>query len=190
MGETGEAVSRIDKPGVVELEFLGLVPGELRGRVLELGSGKNERLKDTPGLPKDCEIITLSKSIFSSFDPFIRALKQKGNWDRKTVEADALALPFEDQSFDRVLSVDAIPYFLTSKNEIMKAFREVWRVLRPGGEARFFDTNLSDCMQAKQTLGQLGANIVSQLVEPELARKYALVDITSRRLIIRKPKGK
>ena len=45
------------------------------------------------------------------------------------VEADACALPFSDQSFDRVLAVECIFHF-PSRDSF---FREARRVLRPGG---------------------------------------------------------
>jgi SAM-dependent methyltransferase len=46
------------------------------------------------------------------------------------VEADALALPFADGSFDRVMSICAIEHF----DDGERALDEMARVLRPGGE--------------------------------------------------------
>ena len=46
------------------------------------------------------------------------------------VEADALRLPFEDGSFDRVMSICAIEHF----DDGERALDEMARVLRPGGE--------------------------------------------------------
>lgn len=46
------------------------------------------------------------------------------------IEADALALPFADGSFDRVMSICAIEHF----DDGEKALDEMARVLRPGGE--------------------------------------------------------
>ncbi len=54
-------------------------------------------------------------------------------WDH----ALAYALPYPDASFDRVLS-SLVIHHLTGENKI-KAFREVFRVLRPGGEFHSVD---------------------------------------------------
>lgn len=188
MGEEEQIPSDVlDKSGEEQLAFLGLRPEELKGRILELGSGKTEKLKDTPGLPEDCEIVSLSKRIFQSFQPFITALKEKPGWDKKTVEADALTLPFEDESFDWVVSVDAIPFFVTSREKIRKAFNEVWRVLKPGGEARFVPANKSDFEEARELFARLGGQVELRAMAPEVVRRYAYVDKDSRRLVVKKP---
>ena len=47
--------------------------------------------------------------------------------------ADAVSLPFEDESFDWVISVAAYHHIL-DKQSRLQAFRELRRVLKPGGE--------------------------------------------------------
>lgn len=188
MERTGEVSDKLDKPGKHQLDFLGLRVEQLKGRVLELGSGKSEKLKDTPGLLDDCEIISLSKNIFQGRKPFIETLKKKPEWDKKTVEADVSALPFEDQSFNWVLSVDAIPLFLTSRKKIERAFKEVWRILKPGGEARFFTANQSDLELARRLFANLGVQIELQPLDTEVVDQYARVDKNTRRLVIKKPR--
>jgi SAM-dependent methyltransferase len=184
-----EKLSRVDKTGEEQLDILGLRPEKMHGRILELGSGMTEKLKDTPGLPDDCEIISLGRHIFRGFHPSITALKEKSTWDRKTTEADALALPFEDASFDRILSVDAIPLFLLSIEDIRTAFKEVWRVLKPGGEARFFTANVWDLIDCRQLFSPLGAEVRLERLGPELAERYrgrGHITAKSQRLILKK----
>jgi ubiquinone/menaquinone biosynthesis C-methylase UbiE len=57
--------------------------------------------------------------------------------DATVVQGDAEALPFEDESFDRVSSNGVLHH----TPDMPAALREVWRVLRPGGEARIIVYN-------------------------------------------------
>ena len=57
-------------------------------------------------------------------------------WDH----ALATALPYPDRSFDRVLSSLVIHHL--SGEDKLKAFREVYRILRPGGEFHIVDFGL------------------------------------------------
>jgi SAM-dependent methyltransferase len=49
--------------------------------------------------------------------------------------ADAMALPFEDETFDAYVST----LVLCSVPDLGRAVDEAWRVLRPGGEVRIFE---------------------------------------------------
>ena len=161
---------------------------DLHGRTLDLGSGRTEQLKDLPGLPADAEIIAVSKNIFHGSYPFIDALREKPGWDKKTVEADATALPFGDETFDRVLSVE-LWQLLTDKTGV--ALNETWRVLKGGGEIRIEPANPRDERKARSILGSLGAEIILEEFEPEIYEKYRpdhTEDHPKYRMIIRKPK--
>jgi tRNA (uracil-5-)-methyltransferase TRM9 len=50
------------------------------------------------------------------------------------VEADARQLPYTDAFFDFAIAV-AVYHHLETKNDRLRALRELYRVLRPGGEA-------------------------------------------------------
>lgn len=54
------------------------------------------------------------------------------------VAGNALALPFKDSSFDMVVSVEALPYYLNSLSEFQELVKEIKRVLKRGGEARMW----------------------------------------------------
>lgn len=178
-------VSSTDKTGEEQLLFLGLRPEQLHGRILDLGSGRTEKLKDTIGLPDDCEIISLSKHIFLGVRPFIHALIRKLGWDKKTVEGNVLALPFEDESFDRVISVDSIPHFLGVGSQVRRAFQEVVRVLKPGGEARFIPAIQVDYEEAIFLPGPI-EEVLLEPIEERVIKKYSFITDVTRRLIIRK----
>lgn len=46
-------------------------------------------------------------------------------------------LPFKDKSFDLIVSVLGVPFYLNSLEDYKKAFSEIYRVLCAGGEGRF-----------------------------------------------------
>jgi len=56
---------------------------------------------------------------------------QRGLTNIKFLEADAHSLPFADESFHRITSRLGVMFFA----EQARAFREMWRVLKPGGTA-------------------------------------------------------
>ncbi len=59
-------------------------------------------------------------------------LAERGCGPARFVQADAQALPFEDASYDFVYTVNAMHHILSPEAQA-NAFREVVRVLRPGG---------------------------------------------------------
>jgi len=58
--------------------------------------------------------------------------------DVPKIAGNALNLPFKDNTFDFVVSVLAIPYYLNSYEEFETVLKEVKRVLKENGEARFW----------------------------------------------------
>lgn len=187
MEKSLEYSSPDDKPGEEQLAYLGLEARNLHGMILELGSGRSEKLKDTPSLPNDCKIISLGRGILDGHRPFIRNLRNKEGWDRNTIQADAESLPLDRGVFDFVISVDAIPLFLTSDPAIRTGFKEIWRVLKPGGEARLFPVNVRDFTRAQDLFRGLGGEVTLQRVDPQILQRYGYFDKSSERLIIKKP---
>ena len=59
---------------------------------------------------------------------------RKYKFNVKLVEADVRNLPFADGAFDRAIAV-ATYHHLQDKEERLRALRELWRVLKPDGEA-------------------------------------------------------
>lgn len=74
----------------------------------------------------------------TSCDLSIKALDNVKQWaikeklNIKTVKADMISLPFNDNSFDCLLAYHVISH--TDSNGINKILSEIGRVLRPGGE--------------------------------------------------------
>ncbi len=59
---------------------------------------------------------------------------RKYKFNVKLAEADVRNLPFADDAFDRAIAV-ATYHHLQEKEERLRALRELWRVLKPDGEA-------------------------------------------------------
>ncbi|MFS2180439.1 methyltransferase domain-containing protein [Rhizobium pisi] len=104
------------------IDFAGLAGGD---RVLDVGCGTGSlafTLAQTPGLREIAAI---------DYSPvFVEAAKGRNTDPRITIQqADACALPFEDNSFDRALSL-LLLHFVP---EAGKAVAEMARVVRPDG---------------------------------------------------------
>jgi SAM-dependent methyltransferase len=95
-----------------------------RGRVLEIGVGTGLSL---PHYPPVDELVATDPS-----KPMLRRAKRRAEGagrDVTFVEAHAEVLPFEDESFDTVVSM----VVLCTVENPERALQEIRRVLRPGG---------------------------------------------------------
>ncbi|MBY5569954.1 class I SAM-dependent methyltransferase [Rhizobium leguminosarum] len=104
------------------IDFAGLADGD---RVLDVGCGTGSlafTLAETPGLQ---EIVAVDYS-----PVFVEAATRRNTDPRVSIrQADACALPFEDNRFDRAMSL-LVLHFVP---EAGKAVSEMRRVVRPGG---------------------------------------------------------
>lgn len=99
-----------------------------RGRVLEIGVGTGLSL---PHYPPVDELVAADPS-----EPMLRRARRRAaetGRDVTFVEAPAEQLPFEDDSFDTVVSMLVL---CTVKNQ-QRALHEIRRVLRPSGQLLF-----------------------------------------------------
>jgi demethylmenaquinone methyltransferase / 2-methoxy-6-polyprenyl-1,4-benzoquinol methylase len=107
----------------------GLFPG---ARLLDLGAGTGdlarEALRQIPGVQVTAADFTLEMMRVGRQ----REAEQPNGW----VSADALHLPFPDQSFDAVVS----GFLLRNVADVRQALREQYRVLAPGGRIVALDT--------------------------------------------------
>ncbi|PBB30425.1 class I SAM-dependent methyltransferase [Mesorhizobium sp. M1A.F.Ca.IN.020.06.1.1] len=104
------------------IDFVGLAGGE---KILDVGCGTGSL---TFELAKSRDLAEIQAIDFSAV--FVAAAKERNTDRRITIEqADATALPFEDNAFDRALAL-LVLHFVP---ETGKAVAEMRRVTRPGG---------------------------------------------------------
>ena len=106
------------------------------GRVLELGAGTGLNL---PYYPDGIEKLTLTEPADPMLPKLERRLRKSAR-DCQVVVARAEELPFEDDSFDTVVST----LVLCTVDDPRAAITEIDRVLRPGGELLFLEHVRSD----------------------------------------------
>lgn len=130
-GDEREDLLRFDQAYLAYYPYLaGYVDASLAGRrVLEVGLGFGtlgqllaERASEYHGVDIAAEPVSLMR----------RRLEMSGLGDPdRIVQASALALPFEDASFDDVFSIGCLHH----TGDLERAVDEVHRVLKPGGTA-------------------------------------------------------
>jgi len=101
------------------------------GRTLELGAGTGLNLEHYPAAVDEL-VLT------EPFEPMARQLRARLEQSGRAgavIEASAVSLPFEDDSFDTVVAT----LVLCSVDDVPAALREVSRVLRPGGRLLFIE---------------------------------------------------
>ena len=110
--------------------------GEAAGRVLEIGAGTGVNL---PHYGRGIEWLVLT----DPEPPMLRRLQRVAHEhapDAQVLLAPAEDLPFEDDSFDAVVST----LVLCGVDDQPRALREARRVLRPGGSLLFIEHVRSD----------------------------------------------
>lgn len=110
------------------LLFAGLNPG---ARVLEVGAGTGKNFRYYPPETRVAAI---------DFSPRMLArAHRRAPPGAELGQADAQSLPFPNQSFDRVVG----SFVFCSVPDAVQGFRELARVVRPGGEVRLIEHVLS-----------------------------------------------
>lgn len=89
----------------------------------------------------------------------------------ETVKADAVDLPFPDDSLDVVLSTQVLEYV----PDVERAVAEIARVLRPGGRVCILDTDWRSCIwetRDRPSTNQLLHAWRDHFVHPDLPRRF------------------
>ncbi|MBZ9882022.1 class I SAM-dependent methyltransferase [Mesorhizobium sp. CA10] len=172
------------------IDFVGLAGGE---KVLDVGCGTGSL---TFELAKSGDLTDIEAIDFSPV--FVAAAKERNTDPRVTIQqADATALPFADNAFDRALAL-LVLHFVP---EAGKAVAEMRRVTRPGGvvAAVVWDhyggmTGMRMMIDTVAALSESGRQLRNRycfqpMMQPgEMKRTFVeqgLVDVTEAELMIR-----
>lgn len=117
------------------LDMLEITERDLGSLVLDLGSGKSE-LFAREAQRKGINVVAVNPKLGEEKARKISSeeIKEDDSYERKAVAALAQALPFRDNCFDSVVSVVAVPSYV-DPNDLPTVFKEILRVLKPGGKA-------------------------------------------------------
>lgn len=166
--------------------FLGFKVEDLHDKdILDLGSGGKEEFGE--GIKEKgikARVISVNPKLGSGN---LEGAKARSESTRENVVAAiAQELPFKNKSFDLIMSLDAVPLYLSSKDETeyLKSFTEMDRILRDGGiikiyPIRSFEKEPSTDVQSPLTkslqyLERKGYNVFWKKIEVEddLMKKY------------------
>ena len=117
------------------LDLLGITAGNLGGLVMDIGTGKSE-LFAREAQKKGIDVVSVSPMLSEeqARRSSSQAMKEDVSYKRKAVAALAQVLPFKDNCFDSIVSVFSIPHYL-DPDDLSIVFKEILRVLKPGGKA-------------------------------------------------------
>ena len=149
------------------LDALRLAPGE---RVLDIGSGPGmlvRQMAEAVGERGAVDAVDVSQSMLAL------AARRERSADAAPVEiaeADALALPFADASFDVAVSTQVYEYV----EDLPSALAEVRRVLRPGGRLLVLDTDWESLVWHSRDSSRMRRVLAAwdeHLADPHLPRR-------------------
>jgi ubiquinone/menaquinone biosynthesis C-methylase UbiE len=144
-----------------------------KGKVLDLacGAGGFSFLLEDLGF----KVVGLDNSRFM-LDKAREFAKEKESKVR-FIEGDAKELPFDDNSFDYVLFIDSLVHF--KPPELNKVFREVARVLKPGGKFLIQFTDLRTLLPVLLNGQVVGAEYWVNKVLPDPEEKTVVIEFKS-----------
>lgn len=90
-----------------------------------------------------------------------------------------LLLPYEDESFDLIFTVDVLHHNPTPSKKILLS--EIWRVARPGGRLLFLEDFVAGKQSAKSTIYPMPVKHFAQLVIEASAGRVTLEHVQSLR---------
>ncbi|MFI1181962.1 methyltransferase domain-containing protein [Streptomyces sp. NPDC020799] len=136
-------------------------------RVLDIGCGTGRtalRLAQQRGV--EVTGVSVSKEQIAAAN---RLAGEHGLSGRLTFEvADAMRLPYEDESFDRAWAVESLCHM-----DRAKALGEAWRVLKPGGELMVLESVVTEALTEPETA--LFETVYAANVPPRLGEFFDIV---------------
>ncbi|UDY22311.1 class I SAM-dependent methyltransferase [Nocardioides sp. Kera G14] len=114
----------------VDFDRLGLRPGE---RILDMGAGAGRHAFEAYRRGGDVVAFDMDADEMAKVREWFAAMKEAGEVpegaEADAKEGDALALPFADGEFDRIICAEVLEHI----HRDVDAIKELIRVLRPGG---------------------------------------------------------
>lgn len=114
----------------VDFDRFGVLPGE---RVLDMGCGAGRHAFELYRRGADVVALDQNTSDLAEVAVMFEAMAAEGHVptgsSAATVEGDALALPFDDGEFDRIIAAEILEHIPDDRT----AMEELFRVLKPGG---------------------------------------------------------
>ncbi|MBK8730520.1 MAG: class I SAM-dependent methyltransferase [Tetrasphaera sp.] len=114
----------------VDFDRFGVLPGE---RVLDMGCGAGRHAFELYRRGADVVALDQNTSDLAEVAVLFEAMAAEGQVptgsSAATVEGDALALPFDDGEFDRIIAAEILEHIPDDRT----AMEELFRVLKPGG---------------------------------------------------------
>ncbi|WP_456423352.1 class I SAM-dependent methyltransferase [Thermococcus sp.] len=144
-----------------------------KGRVLDLGCGAGGFSFLLEDLGFDVVCADNSDHMLSLAKGFAKEKNSKV----EIIKADARELPFEDNSFDYVLFIDNLVHF--EPLDLGKAFREIGRVLKPGGRLLLQFTDLRALLPVLMNGQVIGEEYWISRVLPDKDEKAVLIEFKS-----------
>ena len=144
-----------------------------KGKVLDLacGAGGFSFLLEDMGF----DVIALDNSEFMLSKAREFAGDKRSNVE--FIKGDARKLPFEDNSFDYVLFIDSLVHFEPS--ELSRVFKEIARVLKPGGKLLLQFTDLRELLPVLMSGQVIGAEYWINRVLPDREEKTVIIEFQS-----------